>query len=958
MPRKISQIDLKNRSQITNSYQVVCTNPLNFELARVPATQFRGAGLFTSKNDPTLTPENPIINEYIDGDIYVQDTERGQEIYFWNSVDGVWDKSNRLNGIRLLSATDFPDEIDLDVRGSDFISDLAYENDYYLNKTLNLIYGAYNPALGFRFGSIDFSGYMSYRPPATHTYAGDDLLGYDNPKAYLDRLLTDPVATAKDKLTARHPTHGDTVHITLENDEGHGGWVYYFSTDNEATGSTLLENYNIFLGTNVVGDQPLVKKHFRAEKTWNEAETPTQNDKKYRQGDNVLALSTGVLYYNYQEGQPENTTDLGLLFEGSTVLKGSSIKSSKDVNGNWVSPTADDSKYQNGDFVLAKDLGTPRIHGPYVFGAGNDLDAWPLHSILRLPVKHRFNYDATEDSGFKLPTTYASNYPINNVDGVETMIVDGDTALLYYNAEKSYTLQDTVSVTISTVEGNKAINWGDFTNRIPTHPLGIKIADTVSIPDADALLYYNTAIVRNKNGDNFKFVEDFNKLSDSKFEIADSLRPNVTHVVEDASGYYTPPTTNSNAAWGGASVITGDTLEVRCTATGANKVVLFTASVNSSTQEITWQHRRSKYGIRTLSNIDGVEDETAGFTPDSWDVSINAVDGDFIITSNGTKYVVREDYDNSFTNPTIRFVEWFRPNKVIVTEGETIPANFITGVTDQSLTTTIKLHTGDERYVPKVGDVVRFEFKDGASKTGKVKEKVCTSTSPVAFGEWYNPNPVKIWNIAEDGTNTLNDKKFSTGDFVDNPTTKLRYGPYVEGASTNDDAWPKALLNRGKKIFIKTDVDLSTEPTVPQKPKDDGGIFELNAYFMEGDILRFVSTEGKVLQCDVTSVDYVADTITTSALYNGKNSITWNTTELSLPVRNNNKYSKGDYILNGNSVLYGPYVEYQTSDALAWPTKGNLRDNVGIIVDTGSVDAGVNWKIVVENGVMKLQQQV
>jgi len=795
MPRKISQIDLKNRSQITNSYQVVCTNPLNFELARVPATQFRGAGLFTSKNDPTLTPENPIINEYIDGDIYVQDTERGQEIYFWNSVDSVWDKSNRLNGIRLLSATDFPDEIDLDVRGSDFISDLAYENDYYLNKTLNLIYGAYNPALGFRFGSIDFSGYMSYRPPVTHTFAGDDVIGYDDPKAYLDRLLTDQAATAKDKLTARHPTHGDTVHITLENDEGHGGWVYYFSTDNEATGTTLLENYNIFLGTNVAGDQPIVKKHFREEKTWNEAETPVQNDKKYRQGDNVLTLSTGVLYYNYQEGQPENTTDLGLLFEGSTVLKGSSLKSSQDVNGNWVSPTADDNKYQRGDFVLTKDLGTPRIHGPYVFGAGNDLTAWPIFAILRQPYEHVKTDSAytawTSFEGFEL----SQPYPV--IDDV--MVVDGDTIREVFTENvKEYLFKKGCKVTINpTLNGaNNYIPTVDWQRgfKTPIHAARISTSTSLATPSVDHTIYYDGEIVRNKIGEMYSFVENYEDQDNSSFDHLEGLRAVITHFTTQADGNYTPPRDQNSTDWGGASVVSGDTLQVTTGAGDAKKVVLYTAKISDVDAKIDWEDRRNKFGQK-LWQISEIEHPPA--------TNNNLyTEGDRVISGSGIEYIYREDVANSGASPSMEFYNWRRSSKTYLAYGNDHTTSITSGVVDYGVTFGSSL----SNHVLKVGDILRYEYRtdaaDSATSTGKVKEKIVTKEFPVKLGDWYNPNPTRIWSGASAVRNNRDDTLYSDGDFIDNGLTEWRYGPYVEGASDNLTAWPdfRELLGTEKAL--------------------------------------------------------------------------------------------------------------------------------------------------------------
>ena len=792
MPKLVNQLDLKNRSELTQAYQVLTTDPVNYEIYRTPVENFRGASVFTSSNEPTANPENPLLTEYVDGDVYIQETSTGKVLFEWDNTNNVWINQTKLNGLRVLTATDFPDEINLDLRSTNFIADGVYANDYYLNKTANLLY-QYSPANGFQFGSTTFEGYQGFRAPHTLNLQGDDVTGYLDIVSYVQAYLDGGVVSDTVKREYYHPIHQDIFKLELENDQGHGGWYWTFDADQ---GIGVLQQYydclNAKLGIDfgdIDGTSILSRKHWREAKTWNQTEVPVQNDKKYRQGDNVFVTEKGILYYNYQEGQPDNTADLGLLFEGQTTLKGSSLLNALDTGGNWVSPTSNDADYTEGDFILTRNLGTPRIHGPYKFGAATDIEAWPLYAVLRQSVSHQFEFDAAETSGFNLTSAFLGDYPTHTFNTVETMIVDGDNLLLNYTDAKAYTLRDGVVVDIV----GKTLDWGDLEKRIPVHPVTIQTSESVSVPSIDAKLYYNGAIVRNKNGDLFRFDEDFTDHAASTFTTLDGLRSNVTHIAETASGQYTPPTDNGNIAWGSAVVIDGDTLEVRCTATGADKVVLFTAEVNEATGVINWRDRRSKYGQRIITDIEAVEDSVTGLIiPDvNFDDRINFVEGDFLITTEGTRWQYSEDYDNTFAGAKFTFVDWTRSNDTFVHSGNTIPTNLFEAIpfSDSTLVLNLGTRVG---VTPKVGDIVRFEYTkpDGTTKTGKVVEKYCIAERPYTFGDWENPKVVQYWAESVIGRNNRDDTVYSAGDFMDNSSTGWRYGPYVEGAADNATAWP------------------------------------------------------------------------------------------------------------------------------------------------------------------------
>lgn len=829
MPKKVSQLQLRNRSQITNAFQVVVTDPTNYSLYRVPTTQFRGASVFTSENEPTTTPEDPLINEYVDGDIFIQDTQAGQKLYIWNATNGAWDAANKLNGLRLLSASDFPDEVNLDLRETNLISDIAYENDYYLNKTLDLLFGTYSSVTGFKFGSTDFSGYKGFRAPITHTFQGTDVNGYDNPSFYLNEYLNS-AATAKQKLIAKRPIHNDLIKIELENDEGHGGWYYVFDTNISPTGTTLLENYNILLGTNVAGDQPLIKKHWREARTWNEQGSPVQNDNKYRQGDNVFDVVNGVLYYNYQEGLTVPTSDLGQLFEGQTTLAGSSLKASQDVDGNWVDPASNDGSYKQGDFIFTASKGTPRIHGPYKFGAASDKEAWPLYATLRSPITH------IATAATALPTSFSSDYPIHSLDTgvddgqggtviVETMITEGDTWEKVYVSDLVNSNADTKRVTLS--QGVKinyidsTLDWGTETKA--GRPPRFWRQDTVGQPVKDDNNYYAGDYVITVDGSVYGSYVESAADNATAWPFFTSLKASKTVRALDQLTTYTPSTANNHSSWGGGTIAEGDTL------------LVYYAGSNTG-----------KYREYLATDID---------------------------VANG----------NTIT--------WQEVGKAPV------------------------IHATSSKSWPDV-----------------------------------------------------NDADYRTGDFIDNGSG-IRFGAYVEGQVVADKkvAWVFSSVKRSPKKFYKNSFTFATTDPITVLPSTTSyfigdeywGAENKDLMLVVGDTFTFISDDNKIISYEVQSVDYTSGTYSVSRVAGvGTNSKIHNSTETSTPQRNDNIYSAGDFIINANGVMYGPYVEGQSTDVSSWPLKQSLRDNIGIIVDTGSVDAGKNWKFVVENGIIRIEEAV
>ncbi|CAM0042901.1 hypothetical protein VPHK406_0025 [Vibrio phage K406] len=771
MPKKVSDLTLVERSELTNLYQVVVTNPLDYTLVRCPTTSFRGASNFTSVNEPTTTPEDPTIPEYIQGDTYQHATEKGLLQYTWDNVNKVWSDPVKLNGLRVLTATDFPDEINLDLRDTNFTTPIAYANDYYLNKTANLLY-QYSPANGFQFGSTTFEGYQGFRAPHILNLQGDDVTGYLDIVSYVQAYLDGGVVSDTVKREYYHPIHQDIFKLELENDQGHGGWYWTFDADQ---GIGVLQQYydclNAKLGIDfgdIDGTSILSRKHWREDKTWNQTDVPVQNDKKYRQGDNVFVTEKGILYYNYQEGQPDNTADLGLLFEGQTTLKGSSLLNALDTGGNWVSPTSNDADYTEGDFILTRNLGTPRIHGPYKFGAATDLEAWPLYAVLRSPVKHTYT------AGASLPTTYGGDYPVSD-EGV--MIVEGDDLYIRYSADKTYVYEGAASVGYGETPPEKTVTW-DQTNRRAFHQILIKTSASVADPSIDNSVYYDGQLVRNQNGDIYKYVEDFTGTA-HEFQLQGGLRANVAHkqtVANNFTDVFVPDTAQNSADWGGGTVQDGDTLEVSWTGSSTSKTLVYDAEVNEILNTIQWKNERSKFSNRTFE---------VGFNVPPINYGNDLYwQGDVLISKSGYKFLANKPLNNSgvyFTG-----LGWVRSPRTFIIESNLPYTPFNgdeNGIPDGSWSFSGNVSTmvGDKLVINVTGSTtgkqVAYDVVGGNSVTDDL-------SAP------YNPNPIKFHVSSEIGRPNLNDADYSTGDFIDSSTTGWRYGPYVEGQTDNALAWP------------------------------------------------------------------------------------------------------------------------------------------------------------------------
>jgi hypothetical protein len=784
MPKKVSQLDLETRANLTNTYQVLVADPTNYQLYRVPVTQFRGASVFTSTNAPVFAPEDPSINNYIDGDIFIQSTDNGKLLSEWNNISGTWFPAQKLNGSRVLTASDFPQEVNLDLREVDFSHATIFVGDYYLNKNHNILFGPYSAISGFRFSFNTFEGYIGQRQPQVHRYAGQDALGYDNPLLYLYTLLANAGASAAEKYVQRRLIQGDRVHITLETDEGHGGWVYDYNANLTVAPNDFDAAYNAKLGTDGVITN--AKQHWREAKTWNEPVAPVQNDNKYRAGDNVFIPSQGVIYYDYQEGIA-TTADLGVLFLGQTTLAGSSLKTSVDGADVPRDPIADDSIYLNGDYILATTQGTPRIHGPYLFGAGSDLLAWPLFTVLRPPVTHK------EANANPLTNTFLGDYPVHT-DG--TMIVSGDTWTKVYTAgikEVEFTGGAVVDI------AGKVITWGTNTRNL--HTTQIHSAGIPTQPTADDAVYYEGDFILDTMGVIYGPYVEAAVDDATAWAVYSANRSPTTHIVPAATLGYVPDTAHNSTEWGGIIVKDNDTLKVIYTGSTTNKIDLYSAVVDELLDTVTWVDKRSIYGNRTFNLTTAVQ-------PITDDLNYNT--GDIGITASGKRYEYLEGQGTDETSWA--FLGWIRGNTTHYVAQAAGWSPTISGMQVTEIPN-LELQTGD----------VIINMITGSNTDKQVGWKVLVDLVTLTLTPSYNTKEVRFFSTVAIGRPPRNDADYAEGDYMDANTVGMRFGPYVEGAATDLLAWADFMSLQPSAILVDSTAAENYEMKV------DNGIFWLES---------------------------------------------------------------------------------------------------------------------------------
>ncbi|MCP4987686.1 MAG: hypothetical protein GY928_17005 [Colwellia sp.] len=780
MPRKVSDLEVRNRVDLTVNHQVLAADPTNNDLHRVPVSNFRGAGNFNGTTAPPTTPAADTgIPAFIQNDTYTMRDNNGLTFFIRGESD--WGEGIKLNGTRVLTASDFAANPELDLEPNSFVNDNLFEGDMYLNRTLDLLFTPYTEAVGFMFGDNNFQGYQAYRPPVTFTMTGLDLIGYTNPATYLQRVLATVPDGDRDALIQalrmRKPIHGDRYHITIEDDEGHGGYVYTFDGSNLNNTMPMAQMFNTALGNPDADGSGRVP--FRDATTFNMNGVPLQNDKKYRAGDNVVDVDSGMLYSGYVEGLADDATTDEYFTSSVNLGGGTVIHDIKEVY------PVKESSYALGDYVITTSDGTPRMHGAYLPEEATDVLALPLLSILRPPVEHVVS--RATDITTLAETTFTADYPFIGTGADRVMVVQGDTLRYEYSDSKSYKSRTGVLVDLAA----KTLDWGIVDD--PLHAGRVTESGLNGLPAIDDLIYYNNETVRNLQGDSFRYVEKVGE--DSEFILIDGGRPRSTLAITVNSGSYEPTTDNSSSEWGGGELVTGDELSVSYNAMGSTKRKIWTV-LSSTPATVQWSAPvNPNAGEVTLLNE---------YNDPATDVNhMMRGTGEHVESMSGIRYTYNDSGPDHFAwtiftpiftrAPTVFNIEGNQPNTYV----PVVTNNRIDGGRAGAMP---QLQAGDKvicTVATTEGVTKRFAYDVVTSPTWVLMTK-----TPAVLGERYNPDGVRFFASSEMGAGApaIDDDKYSTGDYIDKAASGWRY-IYQEAEGANPATWTQFIaIGQGNPI--------------------------------------------------------------------------------------------------------------------------------------------------------------
>ncbi len=768
MPRKVSDLELRNRVDLTVNHQVLAVDPTNNALHRVPVANFRGAGNFNGTTAPPTTPAlDTGILAFVQNDTYTMRDSNGLTFFIRGESD--WGEGVKLSGTRILTAIDFAANPELDLEPNSFTDDNLFEGDMYLNRTLDLLFTPYTEAVGFMFGDNNFQGYQAYRPPVTFTLTGTDLLGYTNPATYLQRVLATVPTGDRDALIhalrIRKPVHGDRYHITLEDDEGHGGYIYTFDGSDLNDVLPLPQMFNTALGNPLADGSN--RTYFRDVTTFNVNGVPLQNDKKYRNGDNVVDVDSGMLYSGYVEGLPDTATTAEYFTASVNLGGGTTIH---DIDETYP---VKDGAFSLGDYVITASDGTPRMHGAYLPTEATDMLALPLVSVLRSPVEHVVSR-ATDITALA-ETTFTGDYPFVGSGADRVMVVQGDTLRYEYSDSKSYKSRTGVVVDLVA----KTLDWGVVDD--PLHASRVTESGLTGIPPIDDLVYYDNETVRNLQGDYFRYEENVGGVSE--FITIGGTRPRTTLTITVDSGSYSPTTDNNSSEWGGGELIAGDELVVVYNATGSNKRKIW--SVLSSTPATVQWSEPVNPNSGTLTYLNDYDDP-------STDVDhMMRGTGEHIQNASGVRYTYDDTVSDDFA--------WF-----------VFPATFVRAASVFNITapqantyipvvTNNRIDGGIAGAMPQLrsGDTIiaTVATTDGVTKrfaydVVNYPHWTLFDKQEAELGERYNPDGVRFFSSDEVGASAppVNDDKYSTGDYIDKAASGWRY-IYQEAEGANPASW-------------------------------------------------------------------------------------------------------------------------------------------------------------------------
>ncbi len=388
---------------------------------------------------------------------------------------------------------------------------------------------------------------------------------------------------------------------------------------------------------------------------------------------------------------------------------------------------------------------------------------------------------------------------------------------------------------------------------------------------------------------------------------------------------YAPPINPNDALFNGIQVIAGDRVRWQVAGSTTNKELITTQCIVQVGGTLDWGVNHNTHPARTHAS--GVLTHPE---PNDADYAI----GDFIEGMEGNKYgpYVEGETDPLIAWPLYRQRNW-RQYTLDVADSDGLidlpalsalidtwtPYPFagdkflvsITGHPRQHLYTIRKMDETDDNYRPLNG----FQVTDGHNPK-----------APITYAD-----PNNIWP-------TRDDDHYSQGDFLQAGSHGFMFGPYMPGRTNDIDAWP-LMDRRSPRVweFFEGTNALSTNAESYQVLSN----MAVYTGLIHGDKINLTIDTGKKVQYDIIKIDSDdEDYLPASGLLavNRRNPDapgTHRSTADGYPAIDDENVRVGDFHLTSNGNLFGPYVELQTVEAVAWPlrTSRPIRSHYIDVID-------------------------
>ena len=765
MPRRVDELTLHKRNVLSNQSYMITIDPVDNEVYRTPVAEFRGAQTFVSANPPGNKPEDTQLPNYLPNDTFYHITGNGIELFVWDEPNKRWVSKGFIDGARIWTSQILVGNASLLTN-----TDVAYKNvlvkngDWFHNPVRGIMYGPYDATNGFNFATTDPNKVSFLRSDHVNEFTS-----LDDDK--IQQPLTDPdfkavilaaVTNANHKMWM--PKDGDVLHIKAFGSGTHGGKKYVFSLTRFMAapgGSSHIEK--VIAG--FCGSDPLLNwKYAREAAVFVQDTAPTWNNSKYRKGDAIVDSGRGLIYQGYKElaVQPATLVDN---FESVLTMKGNVIWTTD------LEPGVDDSKYATGDYIISQSHKTPRMHGPYVPGKIKATEAWPLTAVLRAPMRH------AEASNIAPTTAWAGDYPVHK----GAYIVKGDLWEMVYSADKQVYLS--TGAVLNNVA--KTIVWG--TAKTHAHPTRNHVEATKVWPLKDDLKYYQGDMIENESGDvHGPYVEGAADDQAAWKYFRSTRAQKIVATTSPVAPTFTPSGTNGSPQWGSVILKTFDQLQAPVASTTTSKALVFDAKVSADGTAITWLNRRSLHGVRFFSS--------PLFTqPVKSDADYT--NGDFMDTASGLRYGPYQEGKGADTAAWPFYGTVRGPSRLVIDRAfDWLPSTDSSGRKLNGVDTL--MHIGDEVIVNVTG-----------STRNKQRSFMVTQVDVSGNIQWSaprNPNESKLHAVSVMARPDFEDKDYWAGDTAIIKTGAV-FGPYIEGQTTKEDAWPDFVtVSNGVFIFDKT----------------------------------------------------------------------------------------------------------------------------------------------------------